>query len=1010
MAKRLAISWALLVAILILTLNLNVSCSPSNNSDLNEFSDLMHKELDAGTFDHDLMDDQKDVDNHKEEENKEIENNPPDKSKDEEEDKNDAYNRIVDLLNEESDNQNLDDKSINLSDSFDNFNAEIVKIYREELSNLRKNPEDVFKNKKKMESLNITALEQNSDPIFYNWFAFSLTINKIIFSLTHSMQGKFMEHADLALTPKCMLSMLVALDEMKEQKLWVIKMIDTTGKPEFHNILDGSIISLGGYDQCLAIESPKILRGNPGKIYGKYCLVKYDIPLPKRPTNIGIKTQLFNYTNTRMEGTAVEDFASFSHALYEHKPRIGFCIPSQCTEGDLQLLLNLYFKNSTMSSKVSYCYSNNDPEWADNLLYRLGIPMDEMTDLQMYILLVYCSIILIVILGTIVDLWFSSKEQQEIIKINKLSEDNLKIISNLNGRPPPANRSFDQSASFSRYFLNTGNLPTPNPSALPTPSTGRFSEDSPFFMDKKSFEMKNLDAESRRRLFRSQNVSVNTLNTLNPQFSTIVPATPSIDELNQFTVPDSFKLFNYWKVSKKNRIPRTLIAFSIYTNARRLFRTSNTTSDALDSLHGIRVVSMLWIVLTHTYLLPIKSTMIYSRKFLHVSESYLFQFIVNGWVLVDSFFFIGSLLVTFNQLRTLNRTDGKINLFRIVIARLIRISPSLWFVISFLFVLPLFVKGPLVHEYMDHQLDYCRSGWYLNALFINNWFPYERICLLHSWYLSADFQMYVTSLFLIMVLYKWPTIGLGLSMIGIVASCVGTFIFTYVNNHPPTVVFNSPIELDTMNSAAEIYTVTFPHIAPYCLGIIAGFVLFKSRTYKINGYIIFVLWITTISLAFTILMWTQRWNRGEPWTPLSSAMYAGIHRILWALVLFWITFACSTAHGGFINSFLGWSFFKFLSKLSFPCYLVHFVIIWARLSYGRTTLGFSHYTMVCEYAVNVVFSLIASIILYLCVELPSINLYNVFFAGSFEFLTIKLGKVKKPQCSNIRNNSSFWFS
>lgn len=33
-------------------------------------------------------------------------------------------------------------------------------------------------------------------------------------------------------------------------------------------------------------------------------------------------------------------------------------------------------------------------------------------------------------------------------------------------------------------------------------------------------------------------------------------------------------------------------------------------------------------------------------------------------------------------------------------------------------------------------------------------------------------------------------------------------------------------------------------------------------------------WITMISLALTILMWTQSWNRGGGWTPLSAALYA----------------------------------------------------------------------------------------------------------------------------------------
>jgi hypothetical protein len=252
-------------------------------------------------------------------------------------DREDIANRLFALFSEDSDTEILDEKSKNLADGFETFNDEVVKIYRDELKNLNEHPNDVYIDKQ----TNLSALKQNKDQIFYNWFAFSLTIKKIVNSLTFSLSNKFVEHSELALSPKCMLSMLIALDELKQQKLWIVKMLDTTGKPEFHNILEGSIISLGGYDQCLAIKSPKLLRSNPGKIRGKYCLVKYDIPLPTRPKNIGIKTRLFNYSNTKMEGTAIEDFAAFAHALYEHKPRLGFCIPSQCQEDDLQLLLDL---------------------------------------------------------------------------------------------------------------------------------------------------------------------------------------------------------------------------------------------------------------------------------------------------------------------------------------------------------------------------------------------------------------------------------------------------------------------------------------------------------------------------------------------------------------------------------------------------------------------------------------------------------------------------------------------
>lgn len=382
------------------------------------------------------------------------------------------------------------------------------------------------------------------------------------------------------------------------------------------------------------------------------------------------------------------------------------------------------FKNSTMSANVDYCYSNVDVP-KTSFLSSIGIPIEEMTDLQKIILIVYAIICLFVIIGTILGLWCDTIEQNEIIEINKLSENNLKILSNWN-RSKDLRHSFDQSTN-SKFSASCG---------LPTPTTaGSYLEESLFFKNGKkttgdsviNFEMKNIDADTKRRLFRTNNASFNQMYSM----TSIIPSTPAVqpEELSKFTVSDSYKFFNgYFKVSKKSKLLRTFTAFSLYTNGNKLFELSTAKkNDALDSLNGIRVISMLWIILTHTYLLPIKSTMLYSRNFLNISESYLFQFIVNGWVLVDSFFFVSSLLITFNQLRILQRTSGRINLFRIILQRLIRFSPSLWFVISLIFVLPIFVKGPLAHEYLNDQIEHCSNGWFLNVLFINNWFPLEKV-------------------------------------------------------------------------------------------------------------------------------------------------------------------------------------------------------------------------------------------------------------------------------------------
>lgn len=56
-----------------------------------------------------------------------------------------------------------------------------------------------------------------------------------------------------------------------------------------------------------------------------------------------------------------------------------------------------------------------------------------------------------------------------------------------------------------------------------------------------------------------------------------------------------------------------------------------------------------------------------------------------------------------------------------------------------------------------------------------------------------------------------------------------------------------------------------------------------------------------------------------------------------------------------------------------------------------------------------VFSLAASVVLYLCIELPAINLYNVHLLGSFEVLTVKLEKRNASTADAPKDRNSYWF-
>lgn len=97
--------------------------------------------------------------------------------------------------------------------------------------------------------------------------------------------------------------------------------------------------------------------------------------------------------------------------------------------------------------------------------------------------------------------------------------------------------------------------------------------------------------------------------------------------------------------------------------------------------------------------------------------------------------------------------------------------------------------------------------------------------------------MYVGALPIIMIIYKWPKTGCFITILGLLASIAGTFYYTYAGDRPPTVIFNSPIEIEALRSATEVYTITLPHIAPYreCIFLVDSVYWTPIRFFEISN-------------------------------------------------------------------------------------------------------------------------------------------------------------------------------
>ncbi|KRK05778.1 LOW QUALITY PROTEIN: uncharacterized protein Dyak_GE16597 [Drosophila yakuba] len=135
-----------------------------------------------------------------------------------------------------------------------------------------------------------------------------------------------------------------------------------------------------------------------------------------------------------------------------------------------------------------------------------------------------------------------------------------------------------------------------------------------------------------------------------------------------------------------------LLCFALQTNAKAILNINKTKEQTHTAcLHGLRVFSVLWTMMVHTYL---QMFAIGENKFERIitERSFWYQVIGNATFSVDSFFFISGLLVTLLYLKQDRKHPTETCLFikssfsetlMMLLYRYLRLTPVYLFVVIF---------------------------------------------------------------------------------------------------------------------------------------------------------------------------------------------------------------------------------------------------------------------------------------------------------------------------------------
>lgn len=436
------------------------------------------------------------------------------------------------------------------------------------------------------------------------------------------------------------------------------------------------------------------------------------------------------------------------------------------------------------------------------------------------------------------------------------------------------------------------------------------------------------------------------------------------------------------------KVPEIVKALSGWRNVLYLFEVKNTQFETdLRFIDGIRVLSILWVIHGHQYLwtlfLPGANAPVLIRQFRNLD----FLLTMNAFFSVDSFFMIAGFLVSLFLWPKLKSTKSLsvTNIFQIFIGRYIRLTPTYIMIIMFQGYLAYYtVSGPVSFKLLKN-FDRCKTQWWENILYLNNFKDASETCTSWGWYLSNDFQFFILSVSLLWIMSRRKVIGhLGFITL-FTASTITCAVLAYKYNlqslflHPYLRFYEGDFSANiqtALDTTKYIYYKPWARIQAYLVGIYAG--LYQTRypntLKKLESWKIILLLLFSFCLMTVALFGVYDEGLGKNITKTWHVTYISFSRTVWAMGLAIFLLVGIAGRAGDLGNFLSHGFWKPLAKLGLLTYLIHPMVLDVLLTSMEQPSLYSHTIFFAYYTGAVFFTFLFASAAYVFIELPVRNL------------------------------------
>jgi len=403
--------------------------------------------------------------------------------------------------------------------------------------------------------------------------------------------------------------------------------------------------------------------------------------------------------------------------------------------------------------------------------------------------------------------------------------------------------------------------------------------------------------------------------------------------------------------------------------------------NAIGSLHGIRVISMSWIIIAHVYAFQQMYNVVANvgEMIETAPKRFLFQIIDNPTSSVDSFFVISGLLLSYTCLKEMEHRQGKFPFLYFYIHRFLRLSPGYFLAVFIYFkVFPHIGSGPF---WRIAEISGCEKYWWTSILYISNFYPSSIYDACLAWYLSDIMQFFVISPIFLLLLYHFWKLGLVtlggtiLTSIAIIGTLAG------IQNYNANLFQGVEAGDSTM---ITIFAKPYCRINAYLIGIILGLVLHKTwRVTFVNlwNHMCFyaAIWVIAIGCCLTIVFGEYNTYHGHQFSKAENVMYFMFSRTVFSIGVGIMIYACHNGFGGVINKLLSCNYWLPLSHLTYMAFLFNRMVIDLMFNTMRFRFIYTDWFFIVLSAAAVTLSYFSAFIMAVIVEYPIANVENTVY-------------------------------